>query len=694
MITIYTLTEERARDCLSRSDLKEQAATIIEVMQDNAYQSGSQDELTGNLTLLRNVCIDANRKDIFDRCLGIAKDGGIDTEDMDGHELRFKYNTDDFANSEEPYREVFDQPTAFLKQRALDRLAAEALKCGYRGFKATYKAFEISMRQINTGSGALLNPSDFPQQPLELECGEWHCDSSGVSKILKDKVEYACLHPIMPVERLTNIDNGEEKLRVAFLKGRGWRSFVASKTDLFDSSKIIKYAGLGVSVTTKSAKLLSEFLCDIETRNQELIPEIESVSRLGYIGDGEQFSPYVDDVVFDGDVNYDTIYRAISQKGDYTKWLAEALKCRSESLTAHIMLAASFASPLIGHIGCLPFFVHLWGVESGTGKTVALMLAASVWGNPDVGQYIQTFNSTQVSCERTAAFLNNVPMCIDELQLSKDSHGHSKFDVYQLAQGVGRGRGNRSGGIDTVPTWSLCILTTGESPLTNNSVGAGAVNRVIDIECKAAESVIKDGFGTSSCIKQNYGHAGRRFIEAMTAEEFAKARDRYAELFKELASGQTTEKQAMAAAILVLADELADKLIFKTGQPLTVGDISGFLKEKADVSAGLRAYNFLCDWVTINSSRFQSSDNLGEFWGKIDEEQNKVYIVSTAFRKALADNGFDERAVTSWLRANYLIDKDKDGKNTRYTSVDGHRARYIVMKLENVDDDDYRGQLL
>jgi hypothetical protein len=358
------------------------------------------------------------------------------------------------------------------------------------------------------------------------------------------------------------------------------------------------------------------------------------------------------------------------------------------------MLAASFASPLIGHIGCLPFFVHLWGVESGTGKTVALMLAASAWGNPDVGQYIQTFNSTQVSCERTAAFLNNVPMCIDELQLSKDSHGHSKFDVYQLAQGVGRGRGNRSGGIDTVPTWSLCILTTGESPLTNNSVGAGAVNRVIDIECKAAESVIKDGFGTSSCIKQNYGHAGRQFIEAMTAEEFAKARDRYAELFKELASGQTTEKQAMAAAILVLADELADKFIFKTGQPLTVGDISGFLKEKADVSAGQRAYNFLCDWVTINSSRFQSSDNLGEFWGKIDEEQNKVYIVSTAFRKALADNGFDERAVTSWLRANYLIDKDKDGKNSRYTSVDGHRARYIVMKLENVDDDDYRGQLL
>lgn len=33
------------------------------------------------------------------------------------------------------------------------------------------------------------------------------------------------------------------------------------------------------------------------------------------------------------------------------------------------------------------------------------------------------------------------------------------------------------------PTWHNCILTTGESPLTGQSAGAGAVNRVIDIEC-------------------------------------------------------------------------------------------------------------------------------------------------------------------------------------------------------------------
>ena len=70
----------------------------------------------------------------------------------------------------------------------VDRLTVEANKCGFKGFKATYKAFKNSMRQGNSSHGLLINPTDFPQQPLELECGEWHCDSTGVSKVLKDKV--------------------------------------------------------------------------------------------------------------------------------------------------------------------------------------------------------------------------------------------------------------------------------------------------------------------------------------------------------------------------------------------------------------------------------------------------------------------------------------------------------------------------
>ena len=621
--------------------------------------------------------------------LKVAK-AEINPEDMNNLDWQFKYNLSDFTNSDEPYEEVFNQPNTFLRQRTLDRIAIEAMNAGFKGFKGTYKAYESQMRKVNESSHGLINPSCFPSQPLELECGEWHCDSTGVSRVSKERVDYACLHPIMPVERLVNIDTGEEKLRIAFYRnGKGWRDFIAPKRELFDSSKIVKFSGNGVAVTSKSAKYLAEYLCDIETLNMEAIPETESVSRLGYVGDKKKFSPYVKDLVFDGDAAYSSLYSSIAESGDYDKWLSEAIKCRDDSVAAHILLAASFSSPLIEKIGCLPFFVHLWSSESGTGKTVALMLAASVWGNPSAGQYIQSFNSTQVGHEKIAAFLNNIPMLIDELQLTKSYNGKANFSAYQLAQGVGRTRGNKNGGVDKTPTWALCILTTGESPITQESDGAGAINRILELECLASEKVIANGAATSNCVKRNYGFAGRKFIESLDDATIEETKERYTALYKQLSEGETTEKQAMAAAMVIVGDELADKFIFKTGRVLTVETIELFLKTKESVSIGRRGYEFICDCVAMNALRFQRPDeNNGEIWGKV--EDNKVWFNSTKLNKILTDNGFSKASVMSWISLNGLLAhkmSSSDRHITVKTTVYGIVGRYYIIKLpvENVE---------
>lgn len=669
---------------------------IIELLSDIAWHSKTQKEITDSVTELREAAVRARQAEPFDELIRQCNEMLRTDEEFreSGFALRYRYTFDDFTTTETPYKDVFFQPSQFLKNQRLEVLTMEAKEVGFSSFKKSYKLYCDKMRKLNVAvdDSAISNPTDFPQQPLELDAGEWICTYSGVMKETGKGTELACRHPIMPVERLVNIDTGEEKLKVAYYKGRYWREIIVSKNELFDASKIIRLAAVGVSVTSKTAKALSEFMCDIEAINYDILPEYESVSRLGYIGGGERFSPYVDGLIFDGDANYSTIYSAITERGSYEKWLETAIDCRNDSITAQIMLAASFASVLIGKIGALSFFVHLWGVESGTGKTVALMLAASVWGNPDIGKYVQTFNATQVGHEKTAAFLNNIPMCIDELQLSKDSHGRSKFDVYQLSQGVGRTRGNKGGGIDRTPTWAMCILTTGESPITSESSGAGAVNRVIDIECRASDAVIRDGIGTSRAVKQNYGFAGKRFVEALTEEIFNATQHNYEAYFKELSSGATTEKQAMAAAMLLTADELADRFIFKTGKHLTVSQISDFLKSKASVSAGERGYAYMCDWVGVNSNKFLSRDdgNTGEIYGKISGDW--VYINSTVFSNAAKSQGFDDRALKSWLKTKGLLQTKKPDRLTVYTSVYGIKAQYIIMKLpeeENSFVDEY-----
>lgn len=597
---------------------------------------------------------------------------------------KISYTADDFLNTSAPYELVYAyRENQFEEIRQIEIMAKYASTVGIRNFKNMYSKYKKALQLLN--NRVYDNPTSFSDQPIELNAGEWECNDYGISKSTDNGQIVACSHPIMPTERLVNIDTGEEKLKLAFSRGRRWREIIVGKDVLSTASSVAKaLAPKGVLITSESAKYFVQYLCDIEGQNEDIIPERKCVTRLGYMGE-EGFAPYVDGLIFDGDANYRTIYNSITTNGNYEEWHKIALECRKMSLTARIMLASSFASVLVQPLGALPFFVHLWGVDSGTGKTVALMLAASVWGNVEIGKYIQTFNSTQVGQEKTAAFLNNLPLLIDELQLAKDSRGNSKFDVYQLAQGTGRTRGNRSGGVERTPTWANCILTTGETPLVHGCSGAGALNRVIDIECNANEVVITDGMRISSKLKKHYGYAGKIFVLKLYSDNNVnKAIEIYQDYFKQLSEKDTTEKQAMAAAIILTADKLCCEWMFGDMPPLTVAEISEFLQTKSSVSAGQRGYQFICDWVAMNSNKFSRDNKTQDTYGIIDDDW--VFINNSKFRAVCEEEGFNSTALLSWLKNNKLI--QTQGKNNVVMKrINGVRSSFIVLKLPNYDDE-------
>ena len=458
------------------------------------------------------------------------------------------------------------------------------------------------------------------------------------------------------------------------------------KRDLYDASKVLDLAECGISVTSKTAKLLAEYLCDVEDLNYDDIPTSKSTSRLGFVGD--EFAPYIADLEYGGGSAYQALYSAIHKSGDFDAWRKEAIRCRSESITAQIMLAASFASPLVEKLGTLCFFVHLWGIESETGKTVALMLAASVWGDPEIGAYPQTFNATQVGHEKTAAFLHNIPLCIDELQLNKDAHGRTRFDVYQLAQGVGRTRGNKQGGIDRTPTWKLCVLTTGETPIVNDSAGAGAYNRVIDIECRSKTRAILDGQRTANTIKRNFGHAGEAFVAALTPEKLKEAEELYQRYFAALTASEKTAKQAMSAALIMVADKLADDVIYHTGKHLTVEQMGDFVKTSAEISAGKRGYEYICDWVAQHAGNFADT-TVGDRYGILDGD--RVFINRAVFNSACREAGYEPRALLSWLRTEGKIET-RGNKFTVGKRISGILTECVKLELaddgSDVDPDD------
>lgn len=598
----------------------------------------------------------------------------------------WSFEKDDFLTTT-PYEALYAyHKEPFTHAAKMEELAAYSVSKGFKGFKTMYKKYVESLK-AQSGTIYIDNVTNFTNQPLELNAGDWEADDSGIFKKNGYNDEVACPHPIMPVERLVNIDTGDEKLQLAFRKGTIWRKIIVSKTVLASSNKVTELAGSGIAVTSQNARAFIQYISDMENMNYYLIPEKKSIGRFGYIPD-EGFSPFVDGLIFDGDANFKAMFQTVRSRGSETKWLETAEEVREMSTTAKIILAASFASVLLEPLNCLPFFVHLWGVDSGTGKTVALMVAASVWGDPAVGAYVKTFDGTVVGMEKTAAFLNNLPFCLDELQLAKDSKGRTTFDVYKLAQGVGRTRGNRSGGVDLTPTWRNCILTTGESPLTGTASGAGAVNRVIDIECKSAQAVIKDGMRISGAVKRNYGFAGRKFVERLYQPGVIdQVSERYRELFRILSDRDTTEKQAMAAAAIILADELACQWIFSGQQPLTIEQVSEFLASKAAVSAGDRGYKYLCDWVTQNSNKLcgRSENPNIEVLGAL--EDGRAYIIRSVFERILQDAGYSTAAMISYLKQSNLIET-RGRANTKGKRINGIPTECFCLRLPAVDLDD------
>ena len=591
-----------------------------------------------------------------------------------------EYTAYDYYNSSAPYEWLYQFKSDKFKLKQMTQKMKE--KAGAVGVKCFIALFNSYCEMQAQRSGEMLaNSTQFDGQDMELFSGEYICDETGV--FVHDKFGYEqniCRHPIMPIQRLCNVDSGEERLKLAYKKGKLWRSIVVEKSALASSSGILQLAANGIMVNSENAKPLSTYLLEMEQLNYDLIPEQKSVGRLGWISD-HGFSPYVDDLVFDGETNFKHIFSAVKSSGSREAWVNVMRNLRSEKSPGRLFLAASFASVILEPCGLLPFFLHAWG-GTETGKTVGLMIAASVWACPKLGEYATTFNSTLVGQEMTASFLNSLPMCIDELQIQSSS-GIRDFDriIYQLTEGVGRTRGAKTGGLQRMNTWRNCIITNGEHPISNSSSGGGAVNRVIEFECD--EKVYSDLVGICAVISSNYGFAGREFVEFLQQDGMFEAVNAIQkEYYRELLKSDSTDKQAASASAILAADAIATELIFKDGNNLTVADLEKIMTKKAEVNVNQRALEFVYELAERNPNRFKANefgDYQGEVWGK--KEDDCIYFIKSVFDREMANAGFNSTAFLAWAKRMGYIDTDKN-KRTKKARILGGIVNTVCVKTE------------
>lgn len=609
---------------------------------------------------------------------------------------------------EEVLSKVFKIENEFLRQKVIMSLENKAKSIGQtRNLQKLLKVLKVkysSPKQVQEETYTLT----VPELGLVLNTGEWLVDNMGVRRYTEKGEtlieEQASWHLVFISNIFYNTEQNTYKVQLAFRENEfsKLKTITVNKSTISNTSNITCLADYGISVTNHSAPFLVKYLNDLERLNVDTIPRSASISRIGWIND-YGFIPYTDDISFDGETIYGELYNAIDSKGSYDEWKTMVLG--EQSLQARVALATSFASPLVSIMDSLCFFTHMWG-SSGTGKSVSLHLAQSVWGNPM--KLVQNLNSTAVGLERLAGFFCNLPLCLDELQTLKKTFGGANYDdiLYRLGQGKGKNRGRKDGSIERVPTWSMAIITNGEEPITNEKSGAGAKNRVLDIYCNG--NVFDNAPNVAKVCHQNYGFAGKEFIDKLKGfiktHSIKPLNELYDKFYTHILSYRTTEKQAMSATMVGLGYALMKHFIFNEPfeQAEKIGldfltEISSCLVKIDEINNIEEMYDNIISFVAQNKHHFiyktsegfnhNPIDNKLDTWGRLTD--TTIYITNNIFNKYCEDNGLSYRKTIRLLFDKGYINAVDEKHITSASRINDSVVRCMAVfrnkKPENTD---------
>lgn len=509
-----------------------------------------------------------------------------------------------------------------------------------------------------------------------LELGEWTVDETGVYKSGKnDGRLYASYIPIVPYAILVNKDTGIEKVDLAFFKNNRWNHVITDRSIVASQNKIVLLADKGIEVSSVTARTLVEYIYSVTARSLDKLQTRVAKTVMGWDEeDGKlRFMPYTKDLVFDGEENFKYLHRSISRKGTLQEWV-DFFRPLRNNLAFRLTMAASFASPLIQLVG-ENSFVYLLRGGTGSGKTVALMCAMSIFGDPSMGKMTRTMNMTTNSMLTTASFLNNLPFGGDELQTIKSRWQNYDQLVMCVTEGIDRGR-MRGTEMTETKSWRCSFVFTGEDSIVKANSGAGAKNRCIEVETMS--KLIEDGNATANFVREHYGCAGREYI-ASVMEQADTLRTEYSRIVKDLLllPIATTDKQAGAMALILLGDRIASELFWAGEEQIQYKEIERYLAPSVEVDISERAYDYICDIISANNANFGEEARI--CWG--EKSGDSVYINRTILVEQLNNAGYDFNAVRSAWAENGYITKCADGKYRHMKRINRISTSCILLNL-------------
>lgn len=516
-------------------------------------------------------------------------------------------------------------------------------------------------------------PEGLEGAPIALKCPSgWGMSEGGIREYndKKGTSELVCRTPILLTKRIRSMDSGEEKIEIAFHRDGRWLTSVWPRSTVFSSRSVLALAELGCTITSENAKAVVKFLGSLEGENLDKIPSVQATGVLGWKPGGKFMPGHDDGLVLDCDPTMQAAAAAYHESGTISGWLS-AMRPHRERNKFRFILASAFAAPLLKITRQRNFLTYNWGGSRG-GKTAALQAGMSVWGEPE--KLMVSFNTTAVGLERRAGLCCDLPMGIDERQQAGDKQGLLEQLVYMLANGTGKVRGSKGGGLQSVYQWRTVALSTGEEPLTVETSKGGVNTRALQIYGPPFEDE-QSASAMYGQVAENYGTAGPTFIKRLVEAPQEDVQAMFGEMrdyVQGLSDGKNGAHTA-AIALVALADAMIDSWLFESREGVGIAPESwarakamaaDILEQQQTGGSGdvnENAVQFIVDWVLANKAFF-NPQTIGTCYGMMSSEGEVAYIFPSILNQALTKAGFSPQKTLRYMGEQGLIEQTPQKK--------------------------------
>lgn len=488
------------------------------------------------------------------------------------------------------------------------------------------------------------------------------------------------------------------------------------QTDGADLRRVLANQGVRIASSRKARELFSSYLSNYPVNKSALC-----VDRVGWHDDvfvlphkqiGQAKNG--DLIVYQSHTAIDNRYK---DKGDLSHWISQVSQPVENHSLLVFSLCTAFAGQLLDPLKQQGGGFHFKG-GSSKGKTTAINLACSVWGNPK--DFYRTWRATGNALEHTAYMHNDSFLALDEIGEIANPKEIGNI-VYMLANGLGKGRMTKQIAVRPMHQWRLIFLSSGEKSLKEvmqeqgQRAKLGQEIRLIEIDIDQSEygifdsiDLADDGAKQADLLKErtadSYGVAGLAWLEYLTknkAQVLIDAKqllDQYRKALTESHTQGHIQRVASYFASVAVAGELATQAgitgwqhgrAFEASCTAFNRWLSGFDQvgdyEDREIIAHVKGF-----FEAHELSRFEACTpdpnhevkiiNRVGYW-EVKNDKKIFYVLPEQFKKEIC-KGYDFKKVIKTLQAFNVLEHDvgKLQKTVRLGARGGNAIKVYAIK--------------